>query len=99
MSESRRRVRLGSAAVRDFETILEWTAQTFGSRQAQVYTSWSQLWLCFSVAPTFQGANRAMRFSLVCARCTSGGGLHLHYNGKIRHVGYLQSNRAVTRSG
>lgn len=37
MAERRWRVRLGAAAELDFASILKWTAENFGARQARVY--------------------------------------------------------------
>ena len=37
MSKRRWRIRLGAAAERDFSTILQWTKETFGVRQVQIY--------------------------------------------------------------
>lgn len=37
MTERRWRIRLGEAAERDFAAIVQWKAEAFGTRQAQVY--------------------------------------------------------------
>lgn len=37
MTERRWRIRLSAAAERDFAAILQWTAETFGARQAEGY--------------------------------------------------------------
>jgi len=72
VSERRWRIRLAGAAEQDFADILQWTEETFGVRQAEIYRDVivETLTSLTEGPDVFRAPRRATRYSPACARST-----------------------------